>query len=47
MLLRVLHFFFGHKWSEWESKSVNEGYSDQEFWRKRSCICGEQQEEED
>lgn len=47
LLLKILHFFFGHNWSDWEHKSFDEGYYDQEFWKERNCGCGTTQQEED
>lgn len=40
MILRVLHFFIGHKWSEWVYKVCYEGFYDEERWRERYCSCG-------
>jgi len=47
MLLRIFHFFFGHRWSGWVSKSWDKGYYDEENWRERTCGCGAKEELED
>lgn len=47
MILKILHFFFGHRWSEWISKVWDEGYYDEERWQERDCSCGAHQEMED
>lgn len=47
MIKKLLHFLFGHKWSNWVSKVYSEGYYDEERWKERSCDCDAIQQEDE
>jgi hypothetical protein len=46
MILRLIHAFIGHNWSEWRLKHYSVGSYDEETWYERVCECGAKEREE-
>jgi hypothetical protein len=44
MILKILHFFIGHSWSEWEEPENSKPAYEGERWESRSCTCGKYEE---